>query len=394
MLAGIFYIARLATRTRIPVRTAVVSRSELSASVSTNGRVEPEFNFEAHAPVAGLVKKRYVVEGQKVTKGELLITMDDSDARAKVAAALASVRAAQASYSDMQRGGTQEERLSLGGDVNRSATDRDQAQRDLDTLKKLQMTGSASANEVAAAQQRLDQANASLNLLHQRTTGRYSTGDLARAKSTLDEAQAGYEAAKTVLDQTSVRAPFDGTVYSVPVSATDYVQPGTTLLEMADLSKMRVHGYFDEPEIGKLRVGQPITVEWDAKPGKTWHGSILRVPSNIILFGTTRNVGEVIIAVNDADDDLLPNTNVRVKVTTSSEKSALNIPREALHSERGDSYVYRVANGTLHRVPVRVGNINLTQVEILSGLNDGDVVALGSTTGQPIGDRAPVVEAK
>jgi HlyD family secretion protein len=172
------------------------------------------------------------------------------------------------------------------------------------------------------------------------------------------------------------------------------VQTGTLLLQMADLSKMQVLGYFDEPEIGKLRVGQPIAIEWDARPGKNWHGHVERVPSTIITYGLTRNVGEVLITIDDADEGLLPNTNVRVTVTTANEGNALNIPREALHTERGTSYVYRVVDGTLRRTDVTVGNLNLTQVEILKGLNVGDVVALGSTNGQPIGDRVPVVEAK
>jgi HlyD family secretion protein len=246
---------------------------------------------------------------------------------------------------------------------------------------------------VKAAEQRLATANASLQLLQQKKTERYDAGDLARSKAAFDEAQASYAAAQSLWNQATVRAPFSGTVYSIPVSKSEYVQTGTLLLQMADLSKMQVLGYFDEPEIGKLRVGQPITIEWDARPGRVWQGHVERVPSTIITYGT-RNVGEVLIAIDDADETLLPNTNVRVTVTTANEGNALNIPREALHTERGTSFVYRVVDGTIHRTDVTVGNLNLTQVEILKGLNVGDVVALGSTNGQPIGDRVPVVEAK
>jgi len=392
-VALVFYVARLATRTRIPVRTAVAERSELKSTIATNGKVEPQLNFEAHAPFPGLIKARYVHEGQRVTPGTLLLSMDDTDAGTRVAAALAALRNAQATYSATLKGGTQEERLALGGDFQKSETDRDQAQHDVDALKKLQLTGAASASEVKAAEQRLAAANASLQLLQQRKTERYDAGDLARAKAAFDEAQTSYAAAQSLLNQANVHAPFAGTVYSIPVSKSEYVQTGTLLLQMADLSKMQVRGYFDEPEIGKLRVGQRITIEWDARPGRVWHGHVERVPSTIITYGT-RNVGEVLIAIDDSDESLLPNTNVRVTVTTANEGNALNIPREALHAERGQSYVFRVVNGTLHRTEVTVGNLNLTQVEILNGLKAGDVVALGSTNGQPIGDRVPVVEAK
>lgn len=392
-VALVFYLARLATRTRIPVRTATVERSALKSTSATNGKVEPQSNKEAHAPFAGLVKKLYVHEGQRVTEGTLLLSMDDTDARARLAAAQAALRSAQATYNATLRGGTQEERLALSGDLEKAQMDRDQAQRDLDALKKLQLTGAASANEVAAAGQRLATANSSIQTLQMRKTQRYDADDIARARAAFDEAQAGYAAAQSALNQANVHAPFAGTVYSIPVSKSEFVQQGDRLLQMADLTKMQVRAYFDEPEIGRLHVGQPITIEWDARPDQVWHGHVARVPSTIITYGT-RNVGEVLVTIDDADENLLPNTNVRVTVTIANERDALNIPREALHTERGKSYVYRVVDGTLRRTAVTVGNLNLTQVEILTGLKEGDIVALGSTNGQPIGDGVLVVETK
>lgn len=389
----VFYFTRMATRARVPVRTAVAARSELKRTISTNGKVEPQVNFEAHAPFPGIIKALYVHEGEKVSTGKLLLSMDDTDARAKLASAIAELRSAQSTYGSILKGGSQEERLSLQGDLAKAQIDRDQAQHDLDALKKLQLTGAASASEVASAQERLRADNASLGILQQRQTQRYDAGDIARSKSAFDNAQAGYTAAMAVVNQANVHAPFAGTVYSLPVSRSEYVQQGDRLLQMADLSKMQVRAYFDEPQIGKISVGQPITIEWDARPNKLWHGHVFRVPSTVITY-TTRNVGEVLVTIDDVDDNLLPNTNVRVTVTVANEASALNVPRDALHTERGESYVYRVVNGTLRRTPVQVGNLNLTQVEILHGLKEGDVVALGSTNGQPVGDRMPITEVK
>lgn len=392
-LALVFYGVRMATRTRTPIRVAAAERSELESTIATNGKVEPTVNFEAHAPYAGLIKKRYVHEGEHVTEGELLIAMDDTDAQSRLAAAVAALRSAQETYNAMLQGGTQEERINLNGDIQRTQTERDQAQHDVDALRKLQLTGAASANEVAAAQRRLQSDNASLQLLQRRKTERYDSGDIARAKASFEEAQAAYVAAQSLLNQANVRAPFAGTVYSIPVSTSEYVQQGDRLLQMANLTKMQVRGYFDEPEIGKLRVGQPITIEWDARPGQLWHGHVERVPSTIISYGT-RNVGEVLITIDDAEENLLPNTNVRVTVVVANEGKALNIPREALHTDRGRSYVYRVVNGTLRRTQVTVGNLNLTQVEILTGLKEGDEVALGSTNAQPLVGGMPVTEVR
>lgn len=389
----LFYFVRLATRSRVPVRTAVVARSELKSTIPTNGKVEPQVNFEAHAPFPGLIKKLYVHEGQRVSPGTLLLSMDDTNARARLATALAALKSAQDSYNVTVHGGTQEERLSLSGELDKARIDRDQAQHDLEALKKLQLTGAASASEVATAQERLDSDNASLAVLGQKKTQRYDADDLSRVQAAVADAEAGYAAAQQVVNEANVHAPFTGTVYAIPVSKTEYVQQGDLLLQMADLSKMQVRAYFDEPEIGKLHVGQPITIHWDARPDKEWNGHIARVPSTIITY-TTRNVGEVLVTIDDADNDLLPNTNVRVTALVANQSNALNVPREALHTENGRPYVYLVKGDTVHRTSVVVGNINLTQVGIQSGLKEGDVVALGSTNGQPIGDGIPIVEVK
>lgn len=389
----IFYFVRMATRTRIPIRTAVTARGQLKSTIPTNGKVEPQVNFEAHAPFPGLIKALYVHEGEQVHKGELLLTMDDTSALARLASARAALKSAQVNYESAVKGGTPAERLSLNAEIGKTQIDRDQAQHDLAALKQLQFTGAASASEVAGAQERLDTDNATLQNLELRKTGTYDQGAIGSAQAALNDAQTGYAAAQQVVNEANVRAPFDGTVYLIPVSRTEYVQQGDLLLQMADLSKMQVRAYFDEPEIGKLRVGQPVTILWDAKPNMQWHGHIARIPSTIITY-TTRNVGEVLVTIDDAHNDLLPNTNVRVTAMVADVPDALYVPREALHTENGQSYVYTIRNGILRHTNVSVGIVNLTQVEILSGLQQGDVVALGSTNGQPIGDGVAITEVK
>jgi HlyD family secretion protein len=385
----VFYFVHLATRTTLPIRAAEVERSSLKSTTSTNGKVEPESSFEAHAPFPGVVKAVYVREGDKVTPGKLLLQMDDTDARSKLATAIAALRGAQASYDATMKGGTQEERLSLNGDLTKTQMDRDQAQRDVAALEKLQAQGAASAAEVAAAKGRLEAANDSLALLEKKKTGRYDSTDVAHAKATLDDAQAGYAAAQEVVNQANVKAPFAGTVYSIPIAKSEFVQTGDKLLQMADLTKMNVRAYFDEPEIGKIGEGMPITIRWDAMPDKEWHGHVERVPSTIYTLGT-RNVGQALISIDDADGNLLPNTNVTVTVTTSNISDALNVPRDALHTEQGKSYVYRVINGRLRRTAVTVNALNLTQVEITSGLKEGETVSLGTTNGQPVSEGVAV----
>jgi HlyD family secretion protein len=99
----------------------------------------------------------------------------------------------------------------------------------------------------------------------------------------------------------------------------------------------------------------------------------------VITYGT-RNVGECLITVDDAREDLLPNTNVVVTVTTSQRFNVLSIPREALRTDGANNYVLRVVDGKLVRTPVQVGALNLTRVEITGGLTEKDTVALQATT--------------
>ena len=124
-------------------------------------------------------------------------------------------------------------------------------------------------------------------------------------------------------------------------------------------------------------------------PGKTWRGHIERIPVTVITYGT-RTVGEVLVKIDDVDGELLPDTNVTVTVTTSDEPNVLSIPREALHMENGKPFVFRVVYDELKRTPVVKGSTNLTQVSILSGLNAGDLVATGSTSGQPLQEGIPI----
>lgn len=390
LLVLIFFGVRRLTREELPLRVARATLQDLSTNESTNGRVEPQRNFEAHAPAPGTVRALYVRAGDKVAKGTRLLSLDDADAQAHIASALASVRGAEAGYQASEQGGTQEERNALAGELAKAQSDRDQAQHDLDALKKLSQQGAAAPAEVAAAQQRLDTANLAISTLQKRRTARYSPAEMARSRADLDQAKAAYSAATTVVAESNPRAPFGGTVYSLPVSQSEYVQPGAMLLQMADLTRLQVRAYFDEPEIGALRVGLPATIVWDALPDRIWHGRILHLPSTIIAYGGTRNVGEVLVSVDDADGKLLPNTNVKVTVTEQQLNHVLTVPREALHSESGRTYVYLLQKDVLRRHPVTIGARNLTQVQITTGLAENDIVALSTTNGEPLAEGVPV----
>jgi HlyD family secretion protein len=355
----------------------------------TNGHVEPVDNFEIHSPVATTVKAVYVQPGDVVPAGKLLMVLDNVEPLARLAAAESGVKTAQASLEAATHNGSQLEQQSSASDVARAKLDRDQARRDLDALSKLKATGAASASEVAAAQQRLDSVEASLHASEQGAHSRYSTAEIDRARAALADAQANLNAARQVVAQTSIHAPVAGTVYNVNAGATEFAEEGKLLLQMADLHHEQVRAFFDEPEIGSLAVGQQVLIKWDAQPDKFWKGHIERTPVTVTTY-TTRNVGEVLIDIDGDDSGLLPNTNVTVTVTTSSEANPLTMPRQALYTEAGKHYVYKIVNDGLQRTPVTIGEYNDTSVAILSGVQEGDLVATGTVNGQPLQAGVPI----
>jgi HlyD family secretion protein len=393
ILVLVFLSVRSLTRERLQVRAVEASRQSLESTISTNGRVEPEMNYQKFSPLSTTVKAVYVQTGDHVEAGKLLLTLDDLQARARLAAAQSGVKTAQAALDAITHNGTLAERQASAADVTHAQIERDQAQRDLDALTKLQATGAASSSEVAAARQRVQSATAALEASQTSAKSHYSPSDMARAQAALDEAEASLAAARDVESNTQVRAPAAGTIYTLNVRRTDFVEEGKLLLQLADLKQERVRAYFDEPEIGSLSVGQPAVIKWDAKPGKLWHGHIERVPVTVTQYNT-RSVGEVLIQIEGGDDDLLPDTNVTVTVTTSSQANALTIPREALHVENGRPFVFRLIGNELKRTPVTYGTMNLNQVAIVSGLNPGDWVATGSISGQPLQEGVPIRPVK
>ena len=389
VLAAVFFMARSLLRERLTVRAVEVRHEQIVNTLSTNGRVEPEQPYQFYSPITTTVKAVYVQTGDLVPAGKLLIVLDDVEARARVAAAESGVKAAQAAMDAATHNGTQAERQAAAAEIAQDRLTQAQAQHDLDALTKLEATGAAAPAEVAAARQRLETANGALAAAQQSSQSRYSPDEIARARAALADAEASLAAARQVEEQTRIIAPIKGTVYSMDAAPSEFEEQGKLLLQMADLKQERVRAYFDEPDLGRLAIGQRVVIRWDARPGQLWQGEIARLPVSVVTY-TTRNVGEVLVNLDNAGKGLLPDTNVTVQVTTSSLPNSLSIPREALHSENGQYYVYKIVGDGLRRTPVTIGAPNLTQVPILSGLQEGDWVAAGTTNGQPLEQGVPI----
>ncbi|SRR6266536_2130972 len=389
-IVAVVLLASFASRDdSVPVLAATVSRGTIRSVISTNGKVEPVQNFEAHAPIGTTVKRLLVKEGAHVKKGQLLAELDAASARSQAAQAQAQMRAAEADVSALQHGGTQEEVMTLDAQLIKARADRDAARRNLDALNRLQQTGAASPGEVRNAQAQFTAADTQVKLLESKQTKRYSSPEIARVQAQRSEAESAYAAAEDVLSQLVIRAPFTGVIYSVPVRQGAYLNPGDLVLQEADLSKVLVRSFVDEPDVARLAPGEKIELTWDAMPSRQWTGSVSAVPASVKLHGS-RNVGETTCVVANPDFKLLPNINVGVTIVTAEHQNVLTVPREALRQDDDTPYVFQIVNNELTRRSVQTSISNLTQAEITSGVPEGAQVARGSANAKPLHDRLPV----
>lgn len=388
-VAVILLAAFMSRRREVPVRAAKAGRETITAAIQTNGKIEPLSNFEAHSPAATTVKQVLAHEGEHVKAGQLLVQLDDAGFRSEAARAIAQIRAAEANLNAVKSGGTRDEVLTAQSQLANARAESDAAQRSLQAMRSLQQRGAASTGEVTDAESRVKNAQAQVSLLEQKLNSRYSKPDVERVVAQEEEAKAAYSAAQEMLQQTNVRAPRDGLVYSLPVRAGQFVGTGDLLVQVADLSKVQLRAFVDEPDVGKLQPDQTVRVSWDALSGRTWQGKVTQVPTTVVTLGT-RNVGQFTCIVDNPEEKLLPNVNVNVTIITAQHDNALTVPREAIHQDNGKRFVYQIVDGELKRRDVQTSLSSLTKMEITQGLADNAVVALSAENQQPLKPGASV----
>jgi HlyD family secretion protein len=159
----------------------------------------------------------------------------------------------------------------------------------------------------------------------------------------------------------------------------DFVKVGDLMAELADLHRVRVRAFIDEPELGGIEPDQTVEITWDALPSKTWEGRTEQIPKQVVPRGT-RSVGEVLCSVANDKLELLPNININVRIHLRERRNALVVPRGAVRIEGTRRYVFLVGNGglgtRLHKREIKVGIASATKYEVLEGLSGGETVAL------------------
>jgi HlyD family secretion protein len=374
-------VASLATRSidapEVPV--GVVARKDLSAWISTNGKVEPIEPQVVVARTDTFVREVFVTPGAAVTAGQPLLTLDAADLRAQLARTREEHLAAQQQMRSAMAGGSGEELARVESDLQQTEAELAKLRRDRDSLQHLVDKQAATRDELAQSALALERAEAEEQfLVRKRANLQLRAGsDAERAGLLTERARQTMVALEDQLRSTEVVAAAAGTVYSLPVAAGQHVHIGDTLAEVADLRHVRIRAFVDEPELGSVASGQPVVIAWDALAGRSWAGRTVQIPSTVVPRGG-RSVGEVFCSVDNDDMKLLPNINVDVRVRTDDRPHALTVPRSAVRIAGESRYVFLVKDQRIKRQSIRVGVSSTSEYEVLQGLCDGDLVALDS----------------
>jgi HlyD family secretion protein len=344
----------------------------------------------------------YGVEGQQVKKGQLLITLNVKDARAQLARARVALVEAQDDLRTARAGGRPDEAAQVNENLAHARAERNRLQKDHEALVKLVAQQAATRDELAQNELALARARGEVKRLEavkQEFDRRVKLGEESAALR-VEQARSQVAAFQEQVNEGEIHAPANGTLYSLPVKAGDFVKTGDLLAEMADLHQVRVRVFIDEPELGGLEPNQPVTTTWDGLPGRNWQGRTEVIPKQVVARGT-RSVGELLCSVDNNKLELLPNVNVNVRINAKVRKDALAIPRGAVSMEGGRRYVFVVKDssllgdrGTLEKREIQVGIASPTSFEVAGGLSEDDTVALPGDVDLKDGMRVKVLRTE
>jgi HlyD family secretion protein len=391
LLAGVFAYFLVWVSGRKPaakISAVTPTRENLVSSISSNGKVEPITPYVMRAQLDTFVEKVLVTEGQKVKKGQILLQLNVKGVSAQLAETRAKLLRAQDDLRAAKAGGKADEAAKVAGDLAKAEAQRDRLQKTHDSLTRLAAGQAATREDLAANELALVSANAEVThlLAVKQEFDRQARLEAERGELQVQQTLSEMAALEDKVNDGKIAAPVDGTLYSLPVRAGDYVKLGDLRAEMADLHKVRVRAFIDEPDLGALEADEPVIITWDALPNRSWSGKTEIIPKQVVPRGT-RSVGELLCSVVNDKLELLPNINVNVRINSRERMNVLAVPRGAVESEGGHRYVFVVKPGqlgvgksTLEKREIRVGIADATSYEVMSGLQEGEMVALPGDT--------------
>ena len=347
ILSAALTLASCADKDKIQLETATVSAGAISETVTATGTLESVTQVDVGTQVTGKITKLFADYNSVVKKGELIAEIDKTLLESEVEAANANLESARSTY-----------------EYRKTNYERDRKLHDKKLISDYDYE--TSRNE-------------------------YDVARLAYQKSKADRVKATEN-----LGYAKIYAPIDGIVISREVEIGQTVVANMTvanIFTIADLDNMQVIADVDEADIGQVKVGQRVTFSVDAYPDDVFNGKVTQVrlnpteESNVITY-------EVVVSADHADHKLIPGLTANITIYTAESQNALIVPASALKFSPKDiddeslpqkaqdapadakAVVWTVRGGKLYPVAVTTGTNNGVNVEIVSGLKKGDVVAV------------------
>jgi len=256
-------------------------------------------------------------------------------------------------------------------------------------IAKLDLTEEAVQSESVLAQSRATYAEAEKNLKRSEdlfTGGMIAQQDLDAAQKAFEVARSQYDASRDDVqvkkDYSVVRAPFDGVVSKKYAEQGELLLPGKQIVTIVDPERIYVLATIDEVDVGRLQLGQPVSITVDAFPGEKFDGTVRRI-SPIVSGGKLETrTADVWVYFTRKDDRLKPGMSADVEILIATLQKVLSVPSQAIIEREGKKQVYvteakeaRAGGTTTARIrPVEIGTSNWISTEIRKGLSDGDLV--------------------
>jgi HlyD family secretion protein len=397
------------------VLTAKVVRQDLATIVSGTGQIKPKTYANLGATAMGRITHLYVKEGEHVKKGQVVATVESVAQEASVRGQEAAIAAATTDISSYLAAEKTAE-----ANVEHALADLQQKRLDWERAQSLYKEGIMNKQDFDAKKAAYDTDVASLaQAVAQVNQAKANT---ASARGHLLTQQATLRANKNALDLTQASAPFDGIVTNEPVREGETVvegiqnTEGSTFMTIADMSVITAEVKVDETDIVNVRIGQPADVTVDAIPGKVFKGHVTLVGDQALLRSTglatsqsTTGTEEakdfkVVVTLDSTSDELRPGLSTTAKITTAQKAKVLSLPIQALtmytppapssdgkveaastssnakvSPVQGVYLIEKDAHGKQRAkfVPVTTGITGATDIEVLSGLKEGQEIVTG-----------------
>ena len=376
------------------VTVTEVKLSDVHTHINTNGKVEAEKVFELHPPLSGRCTRIYVREGAQLKSADPVLALDDSALRSELASARAELATAETELRNVERGPTAEELNQAEAEIARYRMEADAARKTLEANERLLQKGAVSRFEVEESRRGLARAEQSLQSAITRRDDirrRYDTVDRQRAVARVEAAKSRISFLESSIERSILRTPASGTLYQFDVRDGAYLEAGALVGLLADLTRLRVRAFVDEPEMGRVALGNTVIVHWDARAQESWKGVVAHIPAQVVARGT-RSVAEVLCGISSPQQTLIPNINVDVEIETAQGPKVPTLPRECVFPEGKDYFVWLFQNGQARKRKVVTGRATSTFMEVTGGLSVGDRVIIPGDFSLTEGMRVRVAE--